>query len=62
MTTNGRSDANTKEGKKHFKVALRAGLNQSEMKGNFRQDSFFHSISCTREGVKEPAKHMKDAL
>lgn len=41
MTTNWRSDVNTKEGKKHFKVALRAELNQSEMKGSFRQDSFF---------------------
>lgn len=62
MTTNWRSDVNTKEGKKHFKVALRAGLKQSEMKGSFRQDSFFCSISLAREGGNDTAKHMKYAL
>lgn len=41
MTTDWRSDVNTKEGKKHFKVALRAGLKRSALKRNFRQDSLF---------------------
>lgn len=44
MTTDWRSDVNTKEGKKHFKVALRAGLKQSALKRNFRQDSLFWCV------------------
>lgn len=50
MTTSQRSDVNTKEGKKHFKVTLRAGLFQFQMKTHFRQDSSFCSICCAREG------------
>lgn len=49
MTTNWRSDVNTKEGKKHFKVALRAGLKRSEMKGSFRQDTCFFVPSPVQE-------------
>lgn len=56
MTTNWRSDVNTKEGKKCFKVALRAGLNQSERKGNFRQDSFFLLYLLHKRGSQGPSK------
>lgn len=56
MTTNWRSDVNTKEGKKHFKVALRAGLNQSEIEGNFRQDSFFLLHLLCKRGRQGPSR------
>lgn len=39
MTTDWRSDVNTKDRKKCFKATLRAELKQSELTGNFRQNS-----------------------
>lgn len=56
MTTKWWSDVNTKEGKKHFKVALKERLKQSEMKGNFRQDTLILSDLLCKRGRQWPSK------
>lgn len=59
MTTDWRSDVNTKERKKCFKATLRAELKQSELTGNFRQNSL---VILVQKKKKKRAKHIRNAL